>query len=49
MKFVVIDTMGPKIVKADDIEEALNECYNNHYGFSHIDAIVRLPEDEEET
>lgn len=47
MKFIVIEKYGSRIVEAEDISEAVEQAYNNHYGFDHILGIVSIPEDEQ--
>lgn len=45
MKFTVIDRFGnAKVVEAEDIYEAIDQRYNNHYGYDHILAVAKVEE-----
>ena len=43
MKFLVVRKYyGPEVVEAEDMEEALRSCYNNHTGYDEVWAIVKM-------
>lgn len=47
MKFVVLDKYGESnIVEAEDIMDAVEQSYNNHYEYSHIIAVVKAEDSE---
>ena len=46
-KFVVIDSYGNSIiVEADDMFDAVENAWNNHTGYTHIESITRIPTEE---
>ena len=46
MKFIIITTYDSYVIEADDFEDALSDAYNNHYGYNHINGIIRIPEED---
>lgn len=47
MKFVVIKEYSENVIEAEDFEEAFDNAWNNHSGYSDLIAIVRINEVEE--
>lgn len=46
MEFLIITKFGRYKVEAEDIEEAVQKAYDNHCGYSNIQAVVRIDEDD---
>ena len=44
-EFLIITKYGRYIIKAIDIAEAIYQAYDNHTGYSNIQAIVCIDED----
>lgn len=47
MEFVIITDYLSRIVKADDIEDAIHEAYSPSYVYDHIRAVVRIDGERE--
>ena len=45
MKFIVLTDYSSRIVEAEDIEDAITDSYDNHCGYDHIKAVVRIDEE----
>mgnify|MGYP003313085329 CR=1 FL=1 len=41
-KFLIIEKDGQYVVEAEDLEDAVQETYNNHTGYRDVQAVVRL-------
>ena len=44
MKFLILTCYGSYIIEAENFSDAVSQAYNNHYGYSHIMAIVKMEE-----
>lgn len=46
MKFLIVTHFGSKVIDAEDFAEAVEKVYDNHTGYEHVEAIVKLPNEE---
>ena len=44
MKFMIIWESWQRIIEANDFEDAFNQAYDNHTGYSHLVAIIKIEE-----
>jgi len=48
MKFLILGEYSSYIITAEDIEQAILDCYDNNVGYSFIRGVMVIPDDGEQ-
>ena len=43
MKFLIVTHYGSYVIEAEDFAQAADHAYDDHSGYAHVEAIIKLP------